>query len=129
MRSRRPICAYRSTAEDLKAGRDETALATWNAVASAIPDHGDDRMWFLLAKHRASEVESERQARSETAHTWFVQAKVAEQSGQTAEAARIRREILGRFGTYESLRALVAQTRAALATEPADAPATESPAP
>jgi serine/threonine-protein kinase len=121
--------AYRATAEMLKEGRDVEALKTWRALAETLQGDDDDRMWYLLAKSRGDQVESQAKSRLREATRLFLEAIVAERAGRGDEADRGRRELIERFGRYESLRDLVAQARSRLnAADPGPAETT-SPAP
>jgi serine/threonine-protein kinase len=104
---------YKLAAEKLKDGLDLDALAAWKALVDALPDKDDDRMWFLLARERARQLESDIQSRLDTVHKLLAESL----QGEPEKAAKIRREIVDRFHAYQSLRDLVATARTGLSPE------------
>jgi serine/threonine-protein kinase len=104
--------AYRSTVKAIDDGRDSDALNTWRALAETLQGRDDDRMWYLLAKNRGDLLESSMKSRLQEATRLFLSATVAERDGRGDEADRARRELIERFGRFQSLQAMVAQAQA-----------------
>lgn len=116
---------YRAATKDLEAGRDDAALAAWQALAQALKDHPDDRMWLLLTEKHVGELQTAIQSRLQNATSDWLRAEVAARAGQTEQATRLRRELVERYSPFHSLSNLVEKAR--MAVEAAEAPQPAAP--
>jgi serine/threonine protein kinase len=112
------VRVFNATAKDLDAGRDDEALAKWQALADALRADERERGLYLLARQRAEELEAAMTARRRNVVAALLRAETAQRTGRLEEAAELRSEVLRRYGNYQHLADLIDPLRAG--QEPGD---------
>ncbi|WP_165232237.1 serine/threonine protein kinase [Aquisphaera insulae] len=86
------------------AGNDPQAAAYWKEMGRLMkPDDKDERQWYLLAMHRAAEIEARMQERRNFVLDQLSRAEHAFQSGNPAEADALRAMVREKYGQYADL--------------------------
>ena len=111
--------------EDLRVHRDVEAVARWRALAGLYLDDEvpeTDRMWGLLARQKADELEARIVERRDRAIGLLERADTLAKSGRGAEAERALIELIDRYREHPELADLIAAARSRLGVPPAPRP-------
>ncbi|QEH32893.1 Serine/threonine-protein kinase PK-1 [Aquisphaera giovannonii] len=85
-------------------GNDPQAAAYWREMARLMkPDDPEERPWYVLALHRAEEVEARMEKRRAFVLDQLSRAEHAFQSGNGGEAETIREMLRKEYGRYADL--------------------------
>ena len=108
--------------EASKRGDDLAALQQWKDMAAKLkPDDKDDRPWYLLALHRAEQLENAIRDRRQFVETQLRLADEADRTGRPNQAITIRSKLVDQYAGYTDLADLFPGTAAQPGTAPAPA--------
>jgi eukaryotic-like serine/threonine-protein kinase len=99
---------YNSMAAPASKGRDDiAALAYWKEMAARLkPDDKDDRPWYLLAVHRAEQLETAMSVRRQFVETQLRQADEAMRAGRPNQAIATKSQLVDQYKGYTDLKDL-----------------------
>jgi eukaryotic-like serine/threonine-protein kinase len=87
-----------------KQGNDLEAVRQWKNMATALkPDDKDDRPWFLLAVHRAEQLEAAMRDRRQFVESKLRQADEAMRGGRPNQAVAIKSQLVDQYKGYSDL--------------------------
>jgi eukaryotic-like serine/threonine-protein kinase len=98
------VIAHNVASDWSKIGDDKEALKQWNELAARLkPDDKDDRPWYLLAQHRARQLEDTMRDRREFVETQLRLADEAFRAGRPNQGLAIKSKLVEQYKGYTDL--------------------------
>ena len=124
------VVALRGAAAAAKQHNDPGAVDQWKKLAFQFnPDDPEERKWYLLALHRAEQVENAIHNRRQLIENQLQMADEAFISGHPEQANDIRKELIEQYASYPYLNDLLSRIPTAAPVQPTPNPAPSASAP
>jgi eukaryotic-like serine/threonine-protein kinase len=96
--------ANKAAVEASKGGNDQYAFQLWKDLSAKLkPDDKEDRLWYLLALHRADQLEAMMRDRRQFVEEQMRIANDAFRAGRSNQAMAIRSKLVDEYSRYTDL--------------------------